>query len=64
MNNEARIERAAAAIGTYDEYGEELIDLLADLLHWAERNGHDFDDALRIARGHYEAERAENGEGR
>jgi hypothetical protein len=33
-----------------------LGDLLADLMHWTDRNGQDFDAALDRARGHYEAE--------
>jgi len=35
-----------------------LADLLADLMHWADRNSHDFDAALERARWHYEAETA------
>ena len=31
-------------------------DLLADLMHWCDRNNYDFDLALERARGHYEAE--------
>jgi hypothetical protein len=36
-----------------------VIDLLADLLHWCELNRVDFEDTLRIARMHFEAERDE-----
>jgi hypothetical protein len=42
--------------GTDEE--ERLSDLLADLMHWADRNGYAFDAALERARGHYEAETA------
>ena len=31
-------------------------DLLPDLMHWCDRNNHDFDAALERARSHYEAE--------
>lgn len=33
-----------------------LPDMLADLMHWCDRNGQDFDDCLRRARDHYTAE--------
>ena len=33
-----------------------LGDLLADLMHWADRNNFDFDAALDRAHWHYEAE--------
>jgi hypothetical protein len=36
-----------------------LGDLLGDLMHWCDRNGQDFNVALERARGHYEAETAE-----
>ncbi|GAA4422381.1 hypothetical protein [Bremerella cremea] len=35
-----------------------LIDLLADLMHWADRNDRDFEAAYAMARKHYEAETA------
>lgn len=31
-------------------------DLLADLLHWCDRHGQDFDSELRRARNHYNSE--------
>jgi len=40
--------------GTEDE--DALGDLLADLMHWCDRNNYDFDAALGRAFGHYEAE--------
>jgi len=52
---------ACAALTTFiqvtgtDEV-DALGDLLADLMHWCDRNDHDFDAALERARGHYEAE--------
>lgn len=33
-----------------------LCDLLADLMHWCDRNDDDFDKALNRARWHYDAE--------
>lgn len=33
-----------------------LVDLLGNLMHWCDRNGQSFDDALATARMHYEAE--------
>ncbi len=36
-----------------------LGDLLADLMHWSDRNNFDFETALFRAQGHYEAETAE-----
>jgi hypothetical protein len=42
------------ATGTDDE--DALSDLLADLMHWADRAKYDFDAALIRGRDHYEAE--------
>jgi hypothetical protein len=42
------------ATGTDRE--DALGDLLADLMHWADRTGYGFDEALDRARGHYGAE--------
>ena len=36
---------------------ERLTDLLADLLHWCTAEEVHFDKCLRMARGHFEAER-------
>jgi hypothetical protein len=44
---------------TGTEEADALGDLLADLMHWADRKGYDFDAALHCARSHYEAETAE-----
>ena len=44
------------ATGTDRE--DALSDLLADLMHWADRAGYGFDEALDRARAHYEAETA------
>ena len=42
------------ATGSDDE--DALGDLLADLMHWPDRNNYDFAAALTRGRGHYEAE--------
>ena len=64
--NLQRAQRAARALNHYkeetgDRYADQqtlLIDLLADLLHLADRKAHvNFDDALRTARSHHETER-------
>jgi hypothetical protein len=44
------------ATGTDTE--DALSDLLANLMHWADRAGYDFNEALDRARRHYEAETA------
>lgn len=36
-----------------------ICDLLADLMHWTDRENYDFDAALIRARDHYEAETTE-----
>jgi hypothetical protein len=61
--NDARADWAATALrcfaretGTDDE--DALTDLLCDLMHWSDRHGGDFENALRLARLHYEAETA------
>ena len=59
--NDYRASWAAEAVkafqettGTYDE--DALCDLLADLMHWADRYDYDFAAALIHARDHYQAE--------
>ena len=59
--NDSRAEWAGAALSTFmketgTDQEDALGDLLADLMHWADRNSYDFDAALERARGHYEAE--------
>jgi len=61
--NDDRADWAEAALiefrritGTDDE--DALGDLLCDLMHWSDRNGGDFENALRLARLHYDAETA------
>ena len=60
MNNDraswagAAIEAFIVETGTDEE--DALSDLLADLMHWCDRNNYDMDAALERSRGHYEAE--------
>jgi hypothetical protein len=59
--NGARAGWAGAALSTFmtetgTDQEDALGDLLADLMHWADRNGYDFDAALERARGYYEEE--------
>lgn len=62
--NDDRADWAEAAIDTFmaetrTDRCDALHDLLADLMHWADRNqdlGRTFDEALETARGNYEAE--------
>jgi hypothetical protein len=59
--NEARLGWAAQAVRAFQEATgaddeDALSDLLADLMHWADRNKYDFDAALLRARDHYHAE--------
>jgi hypothetical protein len=64
--NKARVERADHVLRLYAEIeGSEayeddaealLTDLLADLMHWADANNHDFTDRLSMAITHHAAE--------
>jgi hypothetical protein len=59
--NDSRAEWAGKAIAAFKlETGADdedvLGDLLADLMHWSDRNNYDFQKALSRAQGHYEAE--------
>lgn len=55
-----RAERFAGTLSLYpeDEHSN-VVDLLADLLHWCREKGVDFEDTLRVARTHFESELAE-----
>jgi hypothetical protein len=64
--NERRTAWAGLAIAAFrDATGADpedaLPDLLADLMHWCDRKGSDFDAALERGRYHYEAETTEEG---
>jgi hypothetical protein len=50
----AALQKFQRITGT--DHEASLGDLLADLMHWADRNNFDFGAALSRARGHYEAE--------
>lgn len=59
--NDSRAQWAAAALFTFmmatgTDEEDSLGDLLADLMHWADRHNFDFDATLERARGHYEFE--------
>ncbi len=59
--NDERAAWAAKALAVFqEETGADLPelvgDLLVDLMHWCDRNNHDFDAALFRARDHYAAE--------
>ena len=59
--NDRYAERAGAALQHYQsvtgaDCEAALGDVLADLMHWSDRNNLDFETALFRARGHYEAE--------
>jgi hypothetical protein len=54
--NQERIDRVRRAISTEYENcskDEALIDVLTDLMHFAERNDLDFSDALHLACWHF-----------
>jgi hypothetical protein len=59
--NDDRAEWAHAALEAFKtetrtDEGDVLCDLLADLGHWCDRNGYQFQEQLRRAISHYEAE--------
>ena len=64
--NDDRADWAESALVTFrDKTGTDkddaLCDLIADLLHWCDRYGYDFDNELKRGRGHYWAETQEGG---
>ena len=66
LTNEGRARRSAEAIEAYsdDDTRTNLVDFLADALHWCHLNGHCFEDVLDTARMHFEAELTEETEER
>lgn len=58
MTNPERARRAARSISEYGDDIDEsnLIDFLADAMHWCRQYGQDFERCLRLAREHFEAE--------
>jgi hypothetical protein len=65
MNDERAAWADAAlqhfALTTGVDHDDMLADLLCDLMHWADRNGFDFNAEVSRARMHYEAETATDG---
>lgn len=58
--NEERAELAAQALDLIDDGAEAICDLLANLMHWCDRQpGIDFDAQLKIAKQHHWAETQE-----
>lgn len=55
-----RAARFAALLPHDDDEHTNLIDLLADALHWCRRHNEDFEKALWLARMHFEAEVGED----
>lgn len=60
-NNDHRAEIGHRCVMYFEQQtqvdrGDSLKDLLSNLMHWADQHGQDFEDALRVARMHYEAE--------
>jgi hypothetical protein len=58
LTNQERAVRCQQAITAYsdDDTLTNLVDFLADAMHWCHANGHSFPDALDKALMHYEAE--------
>ena len=52
----AGLALAAFIAATRTDWDDALSDLLADLIHWCDRNNYDFDATLERARWHYDAE--------
>jgi hypothetical protein len=79
MNNKERASDAATAVDAFVRTQEPrardlesaisqspqefLVDLLANLRHWATQNSLDYAEADRLAEGHYATELAEENEG-
>lgn len=60
-HNAASAEHAARTMLVYQQYTgsdkeDALCDLLADLMHWADEQGFDFEYELERAHGHYAEE--------
>jgi len=58
LSNQERAVRCEQAIDSYsdDDTYTNLVDFLADAMHWCHLNGHSFADVLDIARMHFDAE--------
>jgi hypothetical protein len=71
MPREKNLAAAQTAIEAYEDHlgeggardvEEGLIDVITDLLHFAEREGVSAKKVIRLAKGHYEDERGEEDE--
>jgi hypothetical protein len=62
LSNQQRADRCQQAINDYsdDDTYTNLVDLLADAMHFCHTNGHCFRDALDTALMHFEAEMTGN----
>ena len=58
LSNEERAVRCQQAITAYsdDDTYTNLVDFLADAMHWCHLQGHSFRDALDMAPIHFDAE--------
>jgi len=58
LSNQQRADRCQQAIASYsdDDTHTNLVDFLADAMHWCHANGHSFHDALDTALMHFDAE--------
>lgn len=50
------VSRAAKIDEAVKGFDGEIGDLVADILHWCDREGVDFEDVLETARAHHDAE--------
>jgi hypothetical protein len=51
-----QVEKMLRAYFGPEPYEENIIDILADIMHYCKVENIDFNDSLRIAQGHFEAE--------
>lgn len=58
LSNHERAVRCQSAIADYsdDDTYTNLVDFLADAMHWCHANGHAFQNALETAGMHFDAE--------
>ena len=58
LSNQERAARCQQAIAAYsdDDAHTNLVDFVADAMHWCHVNGHDFRDVLDTALMHFDAE--------
>ena len=58
LSNQERATRCEQAIAAYsdDDTYTNLVDFLADAMHWSRANALDFEELLRVAERHYQTE--------